>query len=1476
MDCHSCGHTNRPAARFCGACAEPLGAAVRCGGCGESNPAGQRFCDACGARLEATARAPGPPTRVDGRYEVLRFLGEGGRKQVYLAWDSRLEREVALSLLKMEGIDQLGLARARREGEAMGRLGDHPHIVTIFDIGEEDGRLYIVSQYMAGGDLQGLIRDAEGHRLAPDEVMRIGGQIAQALEHAHAHGIVHRDIKPQNVWLTEEGVAKLGDFGLAVSADRSRITEEGMMLGTVAYMAPEQALGGAVDARADLYSLGTVLYALLCGRPPFVGDDAVAIVSQHVNTPPVAPSWHTAGIPAPLDALVTRLLAKAPADRPQSAAEVREALEGMAAAAAGRDAPAAPAPERRAAGRFVGREREIAELRAAFDSALAGNGRLTMLAGDAGIGKTRLAEELAAYAGLRGAQVLWGRCHEVAGAPAYWPWIQVIRAYAHEQDPDVLASELGPGAPEVAALVSDLRERLPGLSEPPSLDPEQARFRLFDSISTFLRNASTRAPLVIVLDDLHAADKLSVLLLEFLQLDLRRARIFVVGTYRDAELDRAHVLTETLAALRRERGYEHLVLRGLAPGEVKTMLEDMAGHELTGSDEVALVEALHRETDGNPYFAEEVVRHLFETGGLHEADGRWVPAAAPDELGVPQGVRDVIGRRLRGLAPECAEALAVAAVLGREFRVDVLERMSELSGDALLDCLEEAVAAGVVEELSGRPGRYSFRHAIVRDTLYDDLGTRRRRALHHRAGVALEELHADELEQHLGALAHHFLEAAQSGDEGKAVDYAERAARRAAEHLMYDDAAAHLEHALRFLGGGQADPGQRCELLLDLGDMQWRAGDIPRARETFQRAAEIARQRGRPEDLARAALGYGTGLGGFGVSEHADEALIGLLHEALDALPPGDGELRVRAMARLGVELYYSDRVAERERLCAEAVAMAGRLGDPQLQLIALYSRHWSSLGPDGLHRQPEVAAKLLALSQRVGDREMEFRGRHFRINTLLQLGDVEGADVEIAACERLAAELRQPLYRWQTSVFRVMRALMEGDLAEAERLAGEGLAMGRRGHEQMALVVVGAQFFFIRWARGGLEDLVEGAREFARRYPLSPWPCSLAFLYSELGRREDARAAFDDVARDDFGALRREGEWIGGLALCSLACGYLHDVERARVLYRLLVPYGERYATLIAGALSVGHVSLYLGVLAATAGDWERAFAHFERAIERNGRIGAAPLVALSRTYYAEALFGTGEIDRALELANAGLEEARELGFKPCVERLIELRLRAQGVSGAATQTSIDAVASSVETTRPDLSSAASRDGTVTIVFSDIEDSTALTERLGDRRWLELVRAHNALVRRLVREHRGFEVKSQGDGFMLAFPGAPQALRCSIAIQRQIAAHPELRAGEPIRVRIGLHTGEALHAEQDFYGKNVNLAARVADCAQGGEILVSSSFRELVEGAGEFHFGEPRRVELRGIAGAHELVPVEWQRTEDDVTTSPGLRARS
>jgi hypothetical protein len=354
-----------------------------------------------------------PTSFANGRYEVKSLLGEGGKKKVYLAHDTTLDRDVAFGLIKAEGLDLEGRQRINREAQAMARLGDHHNLMPIFDLGEESGRPYMVQPLMVGGDVEALIADAEDGRPSLEDALRISSEICSGLEFAHSKGIIHRDLKPGNVWLTDDGTIRIGDFGLALSIDRSRLTQEKMMVGTVSYMPPEQATGGEVTVQADLYSLGAMLYEMVTGRPPFLGDDDIAIIGQHVNTPPVAPSWHNQSLPQTLDSLIMRLLAKDPAERPSSAADVLQALEAIDLSdAAVAHEEGQGSLDSMSGGVFVGRPREMDTLKATFEETLGGHGKMVALVGEPGIGKTRIAQELATYASMRGGQVLWGRCYE--------------------------------------------------------------------------------------------------------------------------------------------------------------------------------------------------------------------------------------------------------------------------------------------------------------------------------------------------------------------------------------------------------------------------------------------------------------------------------------------------------------------------------------------------------------------------------------------------------------------------------------------------------------------------------------------------------------------------------------------------------------------------------------------------------------------------------------------------------------------------------------------------------------------------------------------------------------------------------------------------------------------------------------------------------------------------------------------------------
>src|SRR3954471_7018415 len=729
---------------------------MRCPSCGNENREEARFCDSCGADLSAEPAAPEPreetlpadvPAEIAGRYRVRRFLGQGGRKRVYLSDDTSTGTEVAVALFDTEGVGASSQARARREAEAMRKLGDHPQVVTVLDTGEEGGNPFIVSRYMPGGDVEGLLSGAGG-RLEVERAVEIAADVTRALEHAHARSIVHRDLKPANVWIDDDGRARLGDFGLATTEARARVSG-GTLVGTVAYLPPEQALGEAGGPKSDIYSLGALFYEMLTGQPPFPGDDAVSIISQHLHTDPVPPSRHNPAVPEVLDRVVLRLLAKRPEDRPANAVEARELMLTALEEQPAEERPANPL-ESLAGGVFVGAERELERLREPVDSALAGRGSLQLLVGEPGIGKTRAAEELATYARVSGARVYWGRCREDEGAPAYWPWVQAVRSYARDADPVALAWQLGAGAAEVAQLIPEVAEKL-DIEPAGGSDSEEARFRLFDSVTSLLLGAARDRPLVVVLDDLHWADEPSLLLPRFAARELASSGLLILGTYRDVELGRHHPLARVLGEISGIEGSGRIPLRGLGVGAVERYIEMTAG----APSPPALAEAVQEQTDGNPFFVGEVVRLL-------ASEGKLTGESSVAELQIPQGVREVVGRRLDRLSEETNEALRVAAVIGRDFDEDLVWRVGKQDPEQLIEAAQEAIAERLVTDLGER--RYSFAHALVRDTLYEELSPPKRSALHERAGLAIEEVCGGNVDERLGELAHHFLEAAPRGD----------------------------------------------------------------------------------------------------------------------------------------------------------------------------------------------------------------------------------------------------------------------------------------------------------------------------------------------------------------------------------------------------------------------------------------------------------------------------------------------------------------------------------------------------------------------------------------------------------------------------------------------------------------------------------------------------------------------------------------
>jgi class 3 adenylate cyclase len=1445
---------------------------MRCSECGNVNRPDAKFCDSCGTRLEAApARSPAPPAErvaveapaaVLERYALHSLIGQSGRKRVYRAHDrtDEDEREVAVSLFDTGGVEETVLARARREAQAMSKLGEHPHIVRVLDAGE-DGRMpFIVSEYVGGGDLAGVLEDCEGRRLDVDQALGIAVDVCRALEHAHSRGIVHRDLKPANVWLGNDGAARLGDFGLATTDRRSREAVEGMLVGTVAYLPPEQALGRSSDARSDLYSLGAMLYELLTGEPPFPGEDAVAIIGQHLNADPVAPSRHRDEISAGLDRLVLRLLAKSPDARPQSAAAARREIEAAAVAADepdGDDAAENPLAGL-AGGVFVGRDAELERMRGELEGALTGDGRLLLLSGDPGIGKTRTAEQLATYARVRGARVHWGRCHEGEGQPPYWPWAEALRSYVLDADPVGLRWELGGRAAAVAQIVPEVAERLGDVGEPPDIDTDQARFRLFDAFAGFLASACSARPVVIVLDDLHWADEPSLQLLRFVARRLAGTSLLVIGAYRDVELGRHHPLANTLGDLAGLEATRRISLRGLDPEGIADYIELTAGVDRPPAD---LARAIHEQTAGNPFFIGEVVRLMAAEGRLGEADAR-------GEVAIPQGVREVVGRRLDRLSDDANHVLRVAAVAGRRFRADVLERVCEFDRARIDAALGEAVGDRLVDASPTEPGRYAFSHALVRETLLLEIPASRRVPMHLELGEALEATLAGNVERHLGELAHHFIEAAPLGGAERAVDYATRAAAQARARLAYEDAAALTAKAIGALELTNVPVAERrLQLLQELGWAQTRSARPEAARASFEEAAELARELAEPEQFARAALGICV-IAEAGV---VDEELIELLEEALERVGPADSSLRAQLLSGLAQELYWVDPAGRSDALGLEALEMARRIDDADSLAFALIRRQFiGAVDPTQSERRLAEANELHAVAKARGDRELELRAHLYRLTVQLALGNVRAVDADLAALDRLAAELRQPQHSWNVPLLRGTRALIDGRFADAEQLVAEALAAGTRAGEPVSAQFYATQVALLHRLRRSvadqeaLEELTGRLAELAEQYQAIPaWRCSLAATHAELGHELEARTEFEKLAANDFSDLPLDQQWMISLCLLAETAVALGDRDRGARLYELLLPFDGRVIVAGRAAASYGPVARVLGLLAHLNGRTAEAERHFADGLALSDRMGDRPFGARARYELARMLLERGDRDRALGLLTAALEAGQEIGMVGLVEQALAARLETQGLGSLDVSTSIDFMIGEVASEQPDIAAHAAPDGQVTILFSDIENSTLITERLGDARWLQVLRAHNSVFRGQVSEHGGFEVKNQGDGFMLVFPDPRRAIECAAAIQRLLSDSAPVE-GERVRVRMGMHAGETIREDGDFFGRSVILAARIAAQARGGEILVSEELKDRACEGSEptlaVGFDEGRELELKGLSGTHRVFRAEWE----------------
>lgn len=824
---------------------------------------------------------------------------------------------------------------------------------------------------------------------------------------------------------------------------------------------------------------------------------------------------------------------------------------------------------------LVGRAAELSAMAAHLDALSTGHGRLVLISGEPGIGKSRLAAAVADLARRRGFGVVLGRCQETEGAPPYWPWTQIFR--------ELGAARVDPEPPPL--LVG-------GAGGAAGTD----RFRLFDAASELLARTASSRPLLVVLDDLHRADEGSLALLRFVVPALARTPILLVGAYRDTEVTAHHPLTHLLGEVAGGDAFELVPLRGLSP----TGTAELAARHGVDTD----VGEIHERTGGNPFFLTEVLR----LGG--------------DTSSLPATVDAAIRARLARLPANTRVLLGLAAVLGRDVDARLLSVLADRSSRDVVGGIAPAVEAGLLTR-SPDARNHRFVHILVQRSLYEAWPAGQLADIHDRVVGAIGD------DGDAVRLAHHA--ACATGVPGgvrRAFDLACRAARASAARLADADAADWYARALDL---ATPDDDHTGHLLLELGRCAGRAGRVPDARAAFERAWALGTEQGVVGQPVAAVLGLGEVVVSAG---QVDAGLVRMLERTLNLLgPDADADAdRIRVTARLATELYWGHELGRARTLAAAAVADA-RAGDDRRALAAaLAAAQFVLRGPDGLVQRIELGRELVAVAVHDGDEEAELNARRLLIPDLLQTDPVR-ADAELAALDDLATSSRWPLARWYVLVFRAMRAIMAG-LADAPAAVGEAHSLGRRIQAQPATIYAAGQRFALRHQHGATAEIEGELRRLAARYPvLSVFRCQLAVVLAENGRTEEAAALLDELTADGCAALPPDSLWLANVGLLAQVAAALDDAGHAADLHARLLPYRGRIA--VQGVpIWNGAVDRPLALTATTLGRWDEAEAGFRSALRLHESWGATPFVALTLREHAAMLRRRGDRPRAARLS--------------------------------------------------------------------------------------------------------------------------------------------------------------------------------------------------------------------------------------------------
>ncbi|HSC27512.1 MAG TPA: protein kinase [Vicinamibacterales bacterium] len=1130
---------------------------------------------------------PVPPFHLGG-YEVIDRLGVGGMGCVYRARDLRLHRQVALKLLPGHlAADTAARERLHHEALAAAAL-DHPFICKVYDVAEHEGEAFIVMEMIEGQTLASRLR----HPVERSEAFRIAGEVAEALEAAHARGIVHRDLTPSNVMLTAGGRVKVLDFGLAKRLEHvwgnTGAPPPGSQdrYGTPAYMAPEQIAGEHPDARADIFAFGIILCELAGRRHPFRRATVAQTLAAIAGDPPDLAD-DRAPLPVLLCQLLDRLLAKCADDRPQTMAEVRQALQHAAAAAPGPGhGPPAAAPGQLP---LVERDPEMRMLMRQLTSALAGSGSVVLIGGEPGIGKTRLAQALLEQAAALDAVALVGHCREAGGSVPYAAFVDVLERLFERLGESTARAVLGESLPEIARLMPTATRRFGEPAPVTEFPLHQERRLLFNAFLDVLRRLGRLAPQVFVVEDIQWADEPTLLLLQHVAEAAPGLPLLVIGTHRDGDIDLSRAFVRTLDRIVRERLARRLTLHRLTMPAVESLLTSMSGRRPPDR----LTRTIYQHTEGNPFFVAEVFQHLHEEGRLFAADGTWRTNLELSDIRIPDGVRVVLRHRLDRLRPSTIRVLTVASLIGQSFGTNLLEHVCGVTGDAVADAIEQAEAARLVEaEGASREPRYRFLHALVRRALSDRISLPRRQHIHARLAAAIEQLHAGRVDKQAPVIAHHLLAAGAAADQASTLVYLTLAAEQARRAAAFEEALGYFDAALALIDDDDSPVAAglhegRADVLRSLGRFAPAVAAYDRAIELYDAAGDQARL---------AAATYPLTL------IHAWNAdarrHLSVTTRALDRLSDAAPELRARVLFLHALALSASGDAEGALAAIAEARGLASRVHDPVLELTGAVQEVHVSYHAMQIPQARAASERAMRLCRQARDVwgcvDMDW---HQVMATIYAARPLQARKM-IDQARVQAEQVGHHNVLWFYRLLEGVLALAAGDFKGAEEHACAALTLGD---------LYGIPWNFsseltlgqIALYSGRDDDAIQHLRRAVALEPDSYWTgVSRAALFAALAqaRQTEAMTALQECPPQLPVANRANvfGRWVN-LTYVIEGLAWADRLDDAAALH------AQAESLIATGVQCFRDMRLYrtsAAIAAACAGDWRRSDEHFDAAI--------------------------------------------------------------------------------------------------------------------------------------------------------------------------------------------------------------------------------------------------------------------------------------